>query len=65
MADEEPSLPPHTDETGHVFIPHPPGSGGLECVIGCNPMWDGVRHHPDCPKLQGWRAALANVRTRE
>lgn len=58
----DPTPKPHTDERGYVLIPHPEGSGGLECVFGCCPLSDGVRHHPDCPKVIAWKAALADTK---
>jgi len=56
-----PDPKPHTDERGHVLIPHPEGSGGLKCEILCLPLTDGVRHLPTCPKVLAWREALATL----
>jgi|APSaa5957512622_1039677.scaffolds.fasta_scaffold32962_4 hypothetical protein len=55
------SQPPHTDSRGHVFIPHPEGSGGLKCNVLCIPMSDGTRHVPDCPTVAAWKEALSTT----
>jgi len=56
-----PSQPNHTDNRGHVLIAHPEDES-LQCVLGCTPLTDGIRHHPDCPKVAAWREALNTVK---
>lgn len=58
-------MDPHTTSKGEVFIPHREGQKRPDCQLGCSHMTDGIRHHPDCQKVIAWKAALANVRTKQ
>lgn len=49
---------PFVDDGGYVWIPHPEGRREPECVAGCNPMSNGVRHHRHCAKVEFWRRAF-------